>query len=76
MAQAVLRKYASLNTFNLTSLLVEIKTLKVFILKFLNLISFFFLYRVKKRSDLIGAFKLEPLYLQHHHQESGNFIIK
>uniref|UniRef100_A0A493TDQ1 Aromatic-L-amino-acid decarboxylase n=1 Tax=Anas platyrhynchos platyrhynchos TaxID=8840 RepID=A0A493TDQ1_ANAPP len=24
---------------------------------------------VKKRSDLIGAFKLEPLYLQHHHQE-------
>uniref|UniRef100_A0A8C6ZLI7 Aromatic-L-amino-acid decarboxylase n=1 Tax=Nothoprocta perdicaria TaxID=30464 RepID=A0A8C6ZLI7_NOTPE len=26
---------------------------------------------VKKRSDLIGAFKLEPLYLQHHHQESG-----
>ncbi|KAK2529762.1 hypothetical protein Q9233_006672 [Columba guinea] len=26
---------------------------------------------VKKRSDLIGAFKLEPLYLQHHHHESG-----
>ncbi|XP_009882090.1 PREDICTED: aromatic-L-amino-acid decarboxylase isoform X5 [Charadrius vociferus] len=26
---------------------------------------------VKKRSDLTGAFKLEPLYLQHHHQESG-----
>uniref|UniRef100_A0A8D0FPG2 Aromatic-L-amino-acid decarboxylase n=1 Tax=Strix occidentalis caurina TaxID=311401 RepID=A0A8D0FPG2_STROC len=31
---------------------------------------------VKKRSDLTGAFKLEPLYLQHHHQESGNFINK
>ncbi|XP_065523785.1 aromatic-L-amino-acid decarboxylase isoform X2 [Lathamus discolor] len=26
---------------------------------------------VKNRSDLTGAFKLEPLYLQHHHQESG-----
>ncbi|NXL47589.1 DDC decarboxylase, partial [Podilymbus podiceps] len=26
---------------------------------------------VKKRSFLTGAFKLEPLYLQHHHQESG-----
>ncbi|KYO42774.1 fidgetin-like protein 1 [Alligator mississippiensis] len=26
---------------------------------------------VKKRSDLIGAFKLDPLYLQHNHQESG-----
>ncbi|XP_009959293.1 PREDICTED: aromatic-L-amino-acid decarboxylase isoform X3 [Leptosomus discolor] len=26
---------------------------------------------VKKRSDLTSAFKLEPLYLQHHHQESG-----
>ncbi|KAM9572865.1 fidgetin-like protein 1 [Guaruba guarouba] len=26
---------------------------------------------VKKRSDLTGAFKLEPLYLQHHHQDSG-----
>ncbi|KAF2975467.1 hypothetical protein EK904_012253 [Melospiza melodia maxima] len=30
-----------------------------------------FVLQVKKRSDLIGAFKLEPLYLQHHHQESG-----
>ncbi|XP_074940450.1 aromatic-L-amino-acid decarboxylase-like isoform X3 [Phalacrocorax aristotelis] len=27
---------------------------------------------VKKRSDLTGAFKLEPLYLQHHYQESGD----
>ncbi|XP_071660526.1 aromatic-L-amino-acid decarboxylase-like isoform X2 [Patagioenas fasciata] len=26
---------------------------------------------VKKRSDLTGAFKLEPLYLQHQHHESG-----
>ncbi|XP_028919953.1 aromatic-L-amino-acid decarboxylase [Ornithorhynchus anatinus] len=26
---------------------------------------------VKKRVDLTGAFKLDPLYLQHHHQESG-----
>ncbi|KAM9302541.1 fidgetin-like protein 1 [Morus bassanus] len=26
---------------------------------------------VKKRSDLTSAFKLEPLYLQHPHQESG-----
>uniref|UniRef100_A0A8C2BV14 Aromatic-L-amino-acid decarboxylase n=1 Tax=Cyprinus carpio TaxID=7962 RepID=A0A8C2BV14_CYPCA len=27
---------------------------------------------VKKRSDIIGAFKIEPLYLKHDHQESGN----
>uniref|UniRef100_A0A672M329 Aromatic-L-amino-acid decarboxylase n=1 Tax=Sinocyclocheilus grahami TaxID=75366 RepID=A0A672M329_SINGR len=27
---------------------------------------------VKKRSDIIGAFKMEPLYLKHDHQESGN----
>uniref|UniRef100_A0A7N4NMV6 Aromatic-L-amino-acid decarboxylase n=1 Tax=Sarcophilus harrisii TaxID=9305 RepID=A0A7N4NMV6_SARHA len=26
---------------------------------------------VKKRADLIGAFKLDPVYLQHHNQESG-----
>ncbi|XP_064871419.1 aromatic-L-amino-acid decarboxylase-like [Oncorhynchus nerka] len=26
---------------------------------------------VKKRSDLIGAFKMDPLYLKHDHQESG-----
>ncbi|XP_038832334.1 aromatic-L-amino-acid decarboxylase-like isoform X3 [Salvelinus namaycush] len=26
---------------------------------------------VKKRSDLIGAFKMDPLYLKHGHQESG-----
>ncbi|KAM9405705.1 aromatic-L-amino-acid decarboxylase-like isoform 2-T2 [Salvelinus alpinus] len=26
---------------------------------------------VKKRSDLIGAFKMDPLYLKHEHQESG-----
>ncbi|XP_043115936.1 aromatic-L-amino-acid decarboxylase [Puntigrus tetrazona] len=26
---------------------------------------------VKKRSDIIGAFKMEPLYLKHDHQESG-----
>uniref|UniRef100_A0A8C2BJQ3 Aromatic-L-amino-acid decarboxylase n=1 Tax=Cyprinus carpio TaxID=7962 RepID=A0A8C2BJQ3_CYPCA len=26
---------------------------------------------VKKRSDIIGAFKIEPLYLKHDHQESG-----
>uniref|UniRef100_A0A8C8RBD0 Aromatic-L-amino-acid decarboxylase n=1 Tax=Pelusios castaneus TaxID=367368 RepID=A0A8C8RBD0_9SAUR len=27
---------------------------------------------VKKRSDLTSAFKLDPLYLQHCHQDSGN----
>ncbi|XP_030886943.1 aromatic-L-amino-acid decarboxylase [Leptonychotes weddellii] len=27
--------------------------------------------RVKKRTDLIGAFKLDPLYLKHGHQDSG-----
>uniref|UniRef100_A0A672Q1Z7 Aromatic-L-amino-acid decarboxylase n=1 Tax=Sinocyclocheilus grahami TaxID=75366 RepID=A0A672Q1Z7_SINGR len=27
---------------------------------------------VKNRSDIIGAFKMEPLYLKHDHQESGN----
>ncbi|CAB1334223.1 unnamed protein product, partial [Coregonus sp. 'balchen'] len=26
---------------------------------------------VRKRSDLIGAFKMDPLYLKHDHQESG-----
>ncbi|XP_048413307.1 aromatic-L-amino-acid decarboxylase isoform X2 [Stegostoma tigrinum] len=26
---------------------------------------------VKKRSDLIGAFKMDPLYLKHDHQDSG-----
>uniref|UniRef100_A0A672Q3I1 Aromatic-L-amino-acid decarboxylase n=1 Tax=Sinocyclocheilus grahami TaxID=75366 RepID=A0A672Q3I1_SINGR len=26
---------------------------------------------VKNRSDIIGAFKMEPLYLKHDHQESG-----
>ncbi|XP_056330947.1 aromatic-L-amino-acid decarboxylase [Danio aesculapii] len=26
---------------------------------------------VKKRADIIGAFKMEPLYLKHDHQESG-----
>uniref|UniRef100_A0A8C4XF92 Aromatic-L-amino-acid decarboxylase n=1 Tax=Erpetoichthys calabaricus TaxID=27687 RepID=A0A8C4XF92_ERPCA len=26
---------------------------------------------VKKRTDIIGAFKMDPLYLQHDHQESG-----
>lgn len=26
---------------------------------------------VKKRSEIIGAFKMDPLYLQHDHQESG-----
>ncbi|XP_014346252.1 aromatic-L-amino-acid decarboxylase isoform X1 [Latimeria chalumnae] len=26
---------------------------------------------VKKRTDIIGAFRMEPLYLQHNHQESG-----
>lgn len=26
---------------------------------------------VKKRSDIIGAFKIEPLYLKHDHEESG-----
>ncbi|KAI7806955.1 aromatic-L-amino-acid decarboxylase [Triplophysa rosa] len=26
---------------------------------------------VKNRSDIIGAFKIEPLYLKHDHQESG-----
>lgn len=26
---------------------------------------------VKKRADIIGAFKVDPIYLQHEHQESG-----
>ncbi|XP_043920734.1 aromatic-L-amino-acid decarboxylase [Protopterus annectens] len=26
---------------------------------------------VKKRADIIGAFKMDPVYLQHEHQESG-----
>uniref|UniRef100_A0A3Q3DFH1 Aromatic-L-amino-acid decarboxylase n=1 Tax=Hippocampus comes TaxID=109280 RepID=A0A3Q3DFH1_HIPCM len=29
---------------------------------------------VKKRQDMIGAFKVEPLYLRHENQESGRFI--
>lgn len=28
-------------------------------------------FRVKKRADIIGAFKMDPLYLKHDHQESG-----
>lgn len=27
--------------------------------------------RVRNRADLIGAFKMEPLYLKHENQESG-----
>lgn len=30
--------------------------------------------RVKKRQDIIGAFKVEPLYLKHENQESGRVI--
>ncbi len=30
--------------------------------------------RVKKRVDMIGAFKMEPLYLKHENQESGRVI--
>ena len=30
--------------------------------------------RVKKRADIIGAFKFEPLYLKHENQESGRVI--
>lgn len=39
-------------------------------------ISFIFLLvnRVKKRADIIGAFKMEPLYLKHENQESGKAI--
>uniref|UniRef100_A0A3Q3GVL2 Aromatic-L-amino-acid decarboxylase n=1 Tax=Labrus bergylta TaxID=56723 RepID=A0A3Q3GVL2_9LABR len=29
---------------------------------------------VKKRADIIGAFKMEPLYLKHENQESGRII--
>uniref|UniRef100_A0A8C7DAT2 Aromatic-L-amino-acid decarboxylase n=1 Tax=Oncorhynchus kisutch TaxID=8019 RepID=A0A8C7DAT2_ONCKI len=29
---------------------------------------------VKKRSDLIGAFEMDPLYLKHDHQESGRYF--
>lgn len=29
------------------------------------------LHRVKERVDIIGAFKLDPLYLKHKNQESG-----
>uniref|UniRef100_A0A8C7HME6 Aromatic-L-amino-acid decarboxylase n=1 Tax=Oncorhynchus kisutch TaxID=8019 RepID=A0A8C7HME6_ONCKI len=29
---------------------------------------------VRKRSDLIGAFKMDPLYLKHDHQESGRYF--
>ncbi|MGH0165925.1 UNVERIFIED_CONTAM: hypothetical protein FKN15_050056 [Acipenser sinensis] len=29
---------------------------------------------VKKRSEIIGAFKMDPLYLQHDHQESGTYF--
>lgn len=32
---------------------------------------FHMLFRVKKRADIIGAFKMDPLYLKHDHQESG-----
>lgn len=32
---------------------------------------FFTVNRVKKRTDIIGAFKMEPLYLKHENQESG-----
>lgn len=76
MAQAVLRKYAILNTFSFPFLW---KSNALNFNSYISLSFFFFVflsYRVKKRSDLIGAFKLEPLYLQHHHQESGNFIVK
>uniref|UniRef100_A0A8B9KBE2 Aromatic-L-amino-acid decarboxylase n=1 Tax=Astyanax mexicanus TaxID=7994 RepID=A0A8B9KBE2_ASTMX len=30
---------------------------------------------VKNRSDIIGAFKMDPLYLKHDHQESGTVLI-
>uniref|UniRef100_A0A3P8VPW4 Aromatic-L-amino-acid decarboxylase n=1 Tax=Cynoglossus semilaevis TaxID=244447 RepID=A0A3P8VPW4_CYNSE len=39
--------------------------------------SFFLLVnRVKNRADLIGAFKVDPLYLKHENQESGLVIYK
>lgn len=28
-------------------------------------------FRVKRRADIIGAFKMDPLYLKHDHQDSG-----
>lgn len=31
--------------------------------------------RVKERTDIIGAFKMEPLYLKHENQESGRVKI-
>uniref|UniRef100_A0A665U863 Aromatic-L-amino-acid decarboxylase n=1 Tax=Echeneis naucrates TaxID=173247 RepID=A0A665U863_ECHNA len=30
--------------------------------------------RVKKRTDIIGAFKMDPLYLKHENQESGGVL--
>lgn len=35
---------------------------------------FLFVDRVKERADIIGAFKMEPLYLKHENQESGRDV--
>lgn len=36
---------------------------------------YFTVNRVKKREDIIGAFRLDPIYLRHENQQSGTVII-
>lgn len=35
---------------------------------------YFVVNRVKKREDIIGAFRLDPIYLRHENQHSGTVI--
>lgn len=35
---------------------------------------YFIVNRVKKREDIIGAFRLDPVYLRHESQHSGTVI--
>lgn len=33
------------------------------------------LYRVKRKTDLVGAFKCDPLYLKHKNEDSGKVFV-
>lgn len=35
---------------------------------------YFIVNRVKKREDIIGTFRLDPVYLRHENQHSGTVI--
>lgn len=31
--------------------------------------------RLKRKADIVGAFKCDPLYLKHNNQDSGTFVL-